>query len=1498
MSDPAAENPEPEPTRENVNPQSVEGLFLAALEKKTPAERAQFLDETCGDDLEHRRRVEALLLAYDDAGSFLEKSPVGSGTAAPLSLDFLTPSDDPDLLGTLGDYQVQEVIGQGGMGIVFRALDPKLNRIVAIKVMSPLLAVNPNARKRFLREAQAAAAVSHPHIVTIHAVDEAQLPYLVMEYEVGQSLQEKLDKVGSLKVTEILRIGNQIAEGLAAAHKQGLIHRDIKPANILLENGVERVKITDFGLARAVDDVTITRTGEVSGTPQYMSPEQAAGDRVDQRSDLFSLGAVMYAMCTGRSPFRASNLAAVVRRVCDDTPRPIEEVNEEIPDWLIEIIDCLLEKQPEHRIQTAAEVAELLGTHLARLQHPGYAPEARPPRATRPAPLKKYEVPQAARSVETIAELEPELRNKTPGNLVGGILLAIGVGIFLAFSLMNSGSQLEEARLLDKIVKVSGTLLAIMVFSTIIYLVRGTEKRRLPAATWFLCLSSLNLTLFLSFVITVMVRTKVPLLNVEPNLYQVLVASLIAWLAVSGFAIYQVWRFYQALEPGQFNAMQQRDAWLFTIMGIGLWVLLVLWHWAEATGIIPPLMKISRDWQMFPVIVLGVLGGLCLSVGFWLDQNLKKRLGHFEEDATEVPETVMTPQGKRGSQVDRIVVGVGTVLLVLPLLIWLFGVSTGLHFTGSVSEMTLVSSLFFVPVGMLVMICGAQNLVEPGSISEKVLDGLFLLACLFAGPVGILLYIARYLKRRDARAAGILEQQPAPEGDPFAQEHRRSNKRVIIGVLVGILLLLSSILVVQIWRHLNATEQGFMLNWGLNLLVISMMLIAAYFIRRKGAAAASRNPWIVMEWVTILVACLMLLSLFLPTLGISGNDQVVLEYTGNTPISKVVVETDRAHLVHSWPYELQMKPGTQYISVSFSAAGHLMNFRKKVNKQQGEPLHVDLTSQILALTRSLREPQPAEAKPVGSGAILLSGQVPPYLRAGIFPVKQSGADGMTPMAGQMFGGDMDASMGMSEGEMGMSGAIRFPGPFGFADRFFTLEPMTHEVPAGKYLIRVSSTLAGWGRKDDPRQDDHAFPGAGPDPESTYGTPQYDLKTVEVKPGEIVSVTIQLDYSKLAENHPDWSRGGLFRFYWSNTGQHNLKIYTLSLPQARVVQKLLEAVAVGKPDVPESVLFNIATAESAFGPVVPLKELFNNGQHPAWKTMIVPGKAKETWRLAEQILGGSFSPGTGIGGFGNPFGGGTFESRDPFSAGAFENNRIFSEVQQQKTEKPGAGSMPPVFQQPLQAKKPRPARLYGEVVIFGKDPGMRIDIARKQKSDPNGRFMKRVQRGASTFDVTPGEYVIEVSTQLVGWALNGRAAHYVDSQLKVTAGETIEKTLHYNFQKLAENHPDWEADQHFYFHWPDPSQGIGMEFDASPEQAQAIQVLLEAFAAGKPDVPETRLLSVANQSVKSPAKKLKSMEELFPSGWKQLVVPGNTENTWRLVDPKFNQNRQTPQRKAS
>ena len=271
-----------------------------------------------------------------------------------VSLDFLLPCDDSDFIGCLGPYHVSELISRGGMGIVLRAHDSKLSRVVAIKVLAPELGINSTARQRFLREAQAAAAVSHDHVVTIHAVAESDgMPYLVMEYVSGESLQEKIDREGMLEVKEILRIGMQTASGLAAAHAQGLVHRDIKPANILLENGIQRVKITDFGLARAVDDVRITRSGVVAGTPQFMSPEQARGETVDYRSDLFSLGGVLYAMCTGRPPFRAETTVAMIHRVCEDKPRPIQQINPNIPDRLVgrDQSDCLAagpSSQPEY----------------------------------------------------------------------------------------------------------------------------------------------------------------------------------------------------------------------------------------------------------------------------------------------------------------------------------------------------------------------------------------------------------------------------------------------------------------------------------------------------------------------------------------------------------------------------------------------------------------------------------------------------------------------------------------------------------------------------------------------------------------------------------------------------------------------------------------------------------------------------------------------------------------------------------------------------------------------------------------------------------------------------------------------------------------------------------------------------------------------------------------------------------------------------------------------
>lgn len=288
---------------------------------------------------------------------------------------WLDPTDDPQMLGRFAGYEIVGIIGHGGMGIVLKGFEASLNRYVAIKVLAPRLAANGAARQRFAREAQAAAAVLHDNVVAIHRVDEFHgLPFLVMPYIADISLQKRINDEGPLPLAAVLRIGSQIAAGLAAAHHQGLVHRDIKPANIMLEKGVERVTITDFGLARTVDDASLTKTGIIAGTPQYMSPEQARGESVGQRSDLFSLGSVLYTMCTGRAPFRGETSYGVLRRITDEGPKPIQEINPDIPEWLCQIIAKLMSRQPDDRFQSAQEVAGLLEECLAHVQQPDVVP--------------------------------------------------------------------------------------------------------------------------------------------------------------------------------------------------------------------------------------------------------------------------------------------------------------------------------------------------------------------------------------------------------------------------------------------------------------------------------------------------------------------------------------------------------------------------------------------------------------------------------------------------------------------------------------------------------------------------------------------------------------------------------------------------------------------------------------------------------------------------------------------------------------------------------------------------------------------------------------------------------------------------------------------------------------------------------------------------------------------------------------------------------------------
>jgi uncharacterized protein (TIGR03067 family) len=353
-------------------------IFLAVLDLPDTAARAAYLESACGGDAARRARVDALLQAHENAGSFLASpvvalpepnqtaaeatiTPGGEADTEDQSLGFLAPTQRPDSLGRIGHYEVLEVLGRGGFGIVFRAHDEVLQRVVAVKVLSPEMAATSPARKRFLREARSSAQVRHENVVQVYAVEEQPLPYLVMELIPGETLQQRLDRTGPLDVPEALRIGRQVAEGLAAAHGQGLVHRDIKPANVMIEGGArQRVKLTDFGLARAADDASISQSGVVAGTPLYMAPEQAKGESLDHRADLFSLGSVLYAMLTGHPPFRAGTTLAVLKRVAEDTPRPIREVIPEVPQWFCRIAEKLHAKDPAERFQNAREVADLL----------------------------------------------------------------------------------------------------------------------------------------------------------------------------------------------------------------------------------------------------------------------------------------------------------------------------------------------------------------------------------------------------------------------------------------------------------------------------------------------------------------------------------------------------------------------------------------------------------------------------------------------------------------------------------------------------------------------------------------------------------------------------------------------------------------------------------------------------------------------------------------------------------------------------------------------------------------------------------------------------------------------------------------------------------------------------------------------------------------------------------------------------------------------------------
>jgi serine/threonine protein kinase len=325
------------------------------------AHHAQKLD-TALDSMAGLVNPSAVVLANPTRNIGQGVATPSSGPVAGSGFPFLQPGVHADEIGRLGSYRVLGLLGKGGMAYVFQAEDIALRRPVALKVMKPELNQDPEGWQRFLREARIMAAIKHEHLVTVYQVgQEGPTVYLAMELLQGESLGTRMDRQASVPLPEVLRLGREIACGLAVVHAQGLVHRDIKPDNIWLEAPRERVKILDFGLARLVhSDDRLTQAGTVMGTPSFMAPEQARGRQVDARCDLFSLGCILYTLGSGHMPFQAEDTMGMLTALAVDEPAPIHEHNAALPPALSALVMQLLAKDPQNRPRSAQEVVERL----------------------------------------------------------------------------------------------------------------------------------------------------------------------------------------------------------------------------------------------------------------------------------------------------------------------------------------------------------------------------------------------------------------------------------------------------------------------------------------------------------------------------------------------------------------------------------------------------------------------------------------------------------------------------------------------------------------------------------------------------------------------------------------------------------------------------------------------------------------------------------------------------------------------------------------------------------------------------------------------------------------------------------------------------------------------------------------------------------------------------------------------------------------------------------
>jgi serine/threonine protein kinase len=268
---------------------------------------------------------------------------------------------------SIGKYQILSKIGQGGMGVVYKAKDPRIDRVVAVKTISARLDTDPELRERFRLEARSAAQINHKNVITIYDYDEADgVAYLVMEFLDGEDLKTKIGRRHSMPFEQKLHVMREVCEGLSHAHKMGVVHRDIKPGNIFV-TATNAVKILDFGLARLVSS-DLTRSGTAVGTPSYMSPEQLRGERVDQRSDIFSAGVVFYELLTSSNPFYGDSDFAISLKIVQEDPAPITALDSNVPQPVAAVVHRALQKDPSRRYQTLDELLDDLDRACAALE--------------------------------------------------------------------------------------------------------------------------------------------------------------------------------------------------------------------------------------------------------------------------------------------------------------------------------------------------------------------------------------------------------------------------------------------------------------------------------------------------------------------------------------------------------------------------------------------------------------------------------------------------------------------------------------------------------------------------------------------------------------------------------------------------------------------------------------------------------------------------------------------------------------------------------------------------------------------------------------------------------------------------------------------------------------------------------------------------------------------------------------------------------------------------